>query len=252
LKKLSEHCWKALALSLIVVLCYSIGISEALGQSVGVKVGDWAKYDVKREGMPTAWQSYSETEWIRVEVQNVSGTDVTLIETRRLSDGSEENRTHKGDVGNSDSVYIYIIPANLDTGDDILYCGLDKRRINSTVSKSYDKAVRDANQITLSATVPHFTDYLHTISEFLWDKSTGMLLETRFETYLVGYENTSRSLLRLEIVETNLWKIESRVLLGWQQLGLAAAGLFVAAGTTAIICSRSLRNRNTTKEARRK
>jgi len=244
LKKLSELCWKTFVLSSIVVLCYSLGINEAFGQSVGVKVGDWASYDIKREGEPTVWISpFNRAEWVRVEVQDVSGTNVTLLEIVRLSDGAELNRTHNGNV-DSRSVYLYIISANLSVGDEYFFLSrIDKLPINATVSRTYGNVVRDANQVTWSNTIPYFEDELHYIYEIFWDKNTGLLLDLKLESYFVGYENRSTSLFELRIAETNLWKMELSTLSIWQQIGLALAGLFVSTGISIAIFNRSLKSK---------
>jgi len=255
LRKLVRWSWKAVFLLSIVAVFSPAIVSGVFGRSVGVKAGDWVKYEVKCGGQSgQAWlPTYRDAEWVKREVQKVTDSKMTILETFHFPDGSEFRKgPYDWDVNDVDSLMGDIIPANLSVGDEISIWSLGKLRIDATTSRNYGQAERDTNHATWSTTMPYFIYEMHCYDEFLWDKKTGFLLEWTFETYLVGYENTTRSVLSFGIVETNLWEMKRSDRSNLQQFGLAFAGLFVAATVTVVAYRKSSKSQNAAKEGNSK
>lgn len=249
---------------LIFLLTFLLNASTAfpptLGQdvnkanSVGVKVGDWVKYDVFCAGEPFLWDSpllyYDpvEVDWVKVEVLSVSGSNVTVRETVHCFDGRERNSTltispylTRMTFGGSG----YIIPANYGPGDMVGFAHIwvtygDWRDVeltlNDTVSRSYGGVTKEVNVVQWSHLYP-YDPYIYNFSyEFCWDKSTGFLLEKTFQAYALGYGNASMSTVKLEIADTNMWEMKTAQPFWSQSWPWAIIGLVgtTAAGATVI------------------
>jgi len=219
---------------------------------VGVKVGDWVKYDVKRIGPePAAWTPppMGRAVWVKVEVQNVSGTVVTISETILLSDGNQTSREISEDLQEASSAGFtyYILPANLHAGDiigeRIVFVAADnsdykwvKLTVNATVSRSYGGSTREVNMLNYSFLMP-FIEYMNNYSaEYYWDRESGFMLERTWQTYYLEIENAiPMSTLQLKISDTNMWKMETEdesiwnPLWPWVVIGFA---LIVVGGAT--------------------
>jgi hypothetical protein len=218
---------------------------------IGVKTGDWVRYDVICIGEPFLWNSpllyYDpvEVNWVKAEVLSISGSNITVRQTIYCFDGRERNSTFViplldltktmrsfGDVG-------YIIPANYDLGDIVGFAHiwltdgnwLDvPLRLNDTVSRSYGGVIKEANVVRWSHLYPYF-EYIYNFSyEICWDKSTGFLLEKTVQAYALGYENISVSAVKLKIEDTSMWVMETTQSSWSQQWPWAVVGLV---GTTA-------------------
>jgi hypothetical protein len=129
----------------------------AKGDLVGVRVGDWVKYDVKRVGGSTVWNPppMERAVWVKVEVLNVSSTVIEARETMQLTNGSQKTRILTWDL--QDTTFAgftyYILPANLNAGDKIgeriVFVAVDNSSyewvelvINATISRNYGDSTR--------------------------------------------------------------------------------------------------------------
>lgn len=227
---------------------------------VGVKVGDWVKYNVIRTGQSIAWvpPPMEKAVWVKVEVQNVSDTTVVIHETIYLLDGSSNTRTFSLDLRKEIRFGSYILAANLNKGDKILadrvvainsthLKRVKELSVNATVSRSYDGLTREVNLLKWSYLMPFFQSMYNFTEEYYWDKKTGFLLERIWQVYTLGYKNASLSTLQLKIAETNIWKMETGDKSMWNQLWPWVAicfGLAVVAGATIFMrLPRNLRRR---------
>ena len=231
--------------------------AEAGYDLVGIKVGDWVKYNVRKVGQPGIWvppfeRTVSE---IKVEVQSVSGTAVTMGETadektHLLSEELQNTKSH--------GYTYYIIAANLSAGDqigelralkDTNYNWVDSTlSINATVSRDYGGVNREVNLLRCSYLLPVYEYIFNFSQEHYWDKETGFLLERTWKQYALGYwkgsgknatwsalpKNETWSMLQLEIADTNMWKMEMAPAFWseWRLLaisGVAATAIFAAA-----------------------
>lgn len=246
--------------TLILILLFSTALMDALAleqnttedNSVGIGVGDWVKYRVNRLGPdPTAWTPsvMKKAVSVKVEVQNVSSTVVTIRETIYLTDGTQTSREISEDLQKTMSYGFthYILPTNLNAGDKIgeriVFVATDDSdykevalTINATVSRSYGGLTREVNMLKYSFLMPFF-EYMNNYSaEYYWDRESGFMLEKTWQTYYLELGNaTPMSTLQLKISDTNMWKMEIGHESTWNQLWpWAAVGLVLAvvAGTT--------------------
>jgi len=212
---------------LILVFASSTAIVSGSGQ-FGVSVGDWVKYRVIRLGHETAWTDHHD--WVKIEVLNVSGTSVTIVETLYYPNGETFNRTESADF--------YIQPANLTIGDEAFSKTYRYPWLNNTIhisqitSRAYGGESREACLAEFSYSQPYFRYMLDVHEEYWWDKATGVLLEETFETTFQGYGNASKSTESLVAEETNLWETHGppSPLLQLAFLGIISAILVGAVG----------------------
>jgi len=240
----------ALLLSLLIVFPMVLGRNTAKADSVGVKVGDWVKYNVISFGIPEQWEVlYDEAVWIKVEVQNVSATNVTVRETRHLQDGRDRVRTISWDLQGQDTAPIqfdppFIISANSGSGDVVEQCDIwitsgnwvnVELTLNDTVPRSYGGVTREVSVLEFSQCLPYFPYIANFTHKCYWDKETGFLLERIDQRTFLGYEETSTlDKVKLEIADTNMWEMETQPF--WSQSRMwAVVGLIATTATGATV-----------------
>ncbi len=164
---------------------------------VGVKTGDWVKYEVLGE-LP----QIADYEWVLLEVQDVSGTEITVLATVHHIDGGEETNTLTWDV--ETGIEPWIIPANLNTGDSFSL-GYKAVNVNDTLTLTYAGANRAVNLL-------HLVEYdENTEMTAYWDQTTGFLLEL----FLVNSSPGESWSGGYKVLETNLWSPVSVLELTW-------------------------------------
>ena len=222
-------------LGLLIVFPLVLGQNTAEADLVGVKVGDWVKYKVISTGAPTIGDLYDRALWIKVEVQNVSTTNVTVRETRHLQDGRDRVRTISWNLQGPDTVPTHFIPpivisANLGPGDVVEQCDVwitygnwinVELTLNDTALRSYGGVTREVNVLEFSQCLPYFEYTANLTHKCYWDKEIGFLLERIEQMTFLGYEETSVSIVRLEIADTNMWEMETEESFSWQPLAVA-------------------------------
>lgn len=171
---------------------------SALNIEVGIKVGDWVKYEVLGNVPQIA-----DYEWVMLEVQDVSGTEITMSATVHYRGGGEETNTLTWDVETGREPWI--IPANLNV-DDVFSFGYNTVSVNDTLTLPYAGASRAVNLL-------HLTKYdEYTEMTAYWDQATGFLLELSLinsspgESWSGGYK----------AIETNLWLSTPVLKLAWE------------------------------------
>jgi len=163
-----------------------IPISGA-NSSTGVNVGGWMKYEVVGT-IPYL----SDYDWVRLEIQNVNVTEITILATIRYKNGAEETNTLSWDIETGRE--LWIIPANLNKGDPFPF-RYNTAVINDTLTQTYAGASRTVNLLNLS----RYEEYTELTA--YWDQATGFLLELSLnyssptESWTGGYK----------AIETNMW-----------------------------------------------
>ena len=183
-------------------------VSVAIAQSIGVKEGDWAKYNVEVE-VPEELQEYIDDfevidwEWSNLEVKSVSDETATLEGTIHYINGTEETTTFEDAREEG-----FLIEANQGAGYDEfevplsgIFGGL---YINGTIQRTYANISRDVNYIDVSVT----EDITTTTMKAYWDKQTGFLCEMSILMSFEVLEETYDISILLKMTETNMWKIE--------------------------------------------
>jgi len=239
-----------LLLSTVVVLSAFVTAGSCQSNSeykFGVKAGDWIKYTVKCSGdpylwnMPLTYDSPIDVKWIRVEVLSLSDSNVTVRETIHCFDGAEHNRTII--ISPAKPMYPsvrYIIPANVNIGyklpvsltlPDIAtneFKKVNELSINETGIRSYGGVARQVNVLKWSWLYIDFGNVRNLTETYVWDRATGFLLEKKWQSYFLGYENLTSS-VSVRIVDTNLWHMEKGTQSIWNQICLWAIASCIAA-----------------------
>src|SRR4030065_2254583 len=111
--------------------------------TVGVKAGDWVKYQGNASGIePEEFLDLSQMEWMKGEVLSVSGTTVTVQMTAHYKNGSDAVQKLVGDVASaSGNLTFMIMPAGLKKGDALPLAMFDLGQtdlvINNTLTRTY-------------------------------------------------------------------------------------------------------------------
>jgi len=192
-----------------------------LARNVGVKVGDWAKYDVifhYSTDDPNPPISPPPTEVVDIEyllltIVSVTGMNVTFEATIHLRNGTEVSSVSWLDVSSGQTYYGLtmstgpLIAANLTAGDKV-YLNPYSPTINSTVMCVYAGLEREVNCLILmvNATGP-YGYWMVGEYEICWDRASGILDELRMNVEYIDIAEGYRTqmLYRVVITETNIW-----------------------------------------------
>lgn len=195
---------------LITITFSSSFVSVAVAQSIGVKEGDWTKYNVEVE-ISEELQEYIDDddfevigwEWHKLEVKSISDETATLEGTIHYINGTEETTTFEDAREEG-----FLIEANQGAGYDEfevplsgIFGGL---YINGTVQRTYANVTREVNYVDVSVTEGLTT----TTMKLYWDKKTGFLCEMSILMSFEELEETYDITILLKMTETNMWKIE--------------------------------------------
>jgi hypothetical protein len=187
-------------------------LAQAVDYTVGVKSGDWIKYGqftVNWTGNgtePSYITDEKKIDWARIDVENVSGTTVTLNVTTHYNNGTLTNQSDTEDVANKGMTGFFLIASNLKSGDRITN-GTISPIVNQTTTGTYAGATRNVNLVNTTT-----TGYgnLTLTSRICWDQSTGIMVEAY--TKAPGYESPSADEnpsgymeMSIKATETNMW-----------------------------------------------
>jgi len=183
---------KCILLGVFLILATHFTSIHAAANNVGVDEGDWLIYEVDStwtgSGPEPDWASLARIKW---EVQDVTGTVVTLLNTFQYKDGSEDSKELSFDV--AEMREMIIISAGLEKGD----ASLNGMPLNDTVTRVYAGAYRSVNLLKPS---PSYEDLNHTFF-WCWDQETGSLLEVSMN--VTSPAEAGR--FRFRVIDTNMW-----------------------------------------------
>jgi parallel beta-helix repeat protein len=176
----------------------SVSATEYL---VGVKVGDWVKYG-DFVGIGQGTELMNQTDWMKVEVVEVSGKDVTLHASGKYKNGSDTQESgmivnvETGIInGSSSSMGIgFLISANLQQGDALVMGS--PYNINKTETRTYLGVSRSVNILELIMSESGF--YYECL--LIWDRASGMLLEIKME---ITASITMK--MSFDVIDTNIF-----------------------------------------------
>ena len=186
---------KAFILIALVLLIFTVPAYAA----IGVKKGDWAKYRIEAD-IPeetTGYEEFEELEWVKVEVESISGTLVTLKATIHYKNGTEHEETMSGTEATG-----FIIEADLGEGDPVAapMFGMSLY-INGSKRQTYAGASREVNYVDIDLEEMGMTmDF-----EAYWDKATGILCEMLMSMSGELLGQTLEMSMSFQMTETNLW-----------------------------------------------
>jgi hypothetical protein len=158
---------------------------------VGVKAGDWTKYDYTISGWP-AGELYPE--WMKLEFLSVEGTTANVRATMHMSDGTEQSDTVPVDLseggGEAFELSGFVIPLNLTTGDYFYMSGFGNTAIEGETTRTYAGANRTVVYASFSQYGGQFAYY--------WDKLSGVMVESSG-----AYADIA---VTCKTTETNMWE----------------------------------------------
>jgi hypothetical protein len=202
-----------LLLVMLLTLLVSIMPVSAGNGAVGVKAGDWAKYGeisvkwvlFQSKPTPQSLVDWNSTEWVKIEVQSVSGTNINAVQTNHFKNGTENTETHTWNMTDRTRFLhspryapdIFVIEANLSNGDLI---NIESLTLTDTVSRKYAGRIREVNQMNTTFGQGH--EIIVTVNAY-WDKTTGILCELNETRVGVGAAVLTTT---MKIIETNLWQ----------------------------------------------
>ena len=166
---------------LLIAFCFIsvFGFSVFAQVNVGLNQGDWVEYDVTYTGSPP--ESYPEK--LRIGVQTIEGTSITVEIKRGLLNGTQDSKTVTFDL-ESGALDLIIIPANLGAGDEIYHEDMGNFTLEGVSNSNFIGVARDGVYANVVQT------------EFSWDRSTGILVE--------AYSTTDTFTETLQAVSTNI------------------------------------------------
>ena len=208
---------------------------RAENYTVGVKSGDWMKYGqftVTWNGTGTEPSYVTEEkklDWVRVDVENVSGTTVTLNFTIHYNNGTQTPQTMNVDVASSSMNGYFLIASNLKSGDNIT-SEASSSTINQTTTGTYAGATRNVNLLESTTVFQNQT----TTSKTYWDQSTGIMVEAYAETPSYGYPGAYISVL-IKATETNMWNADLIGTIASNLIYIIAAAIIMIVAVVAVV-----------------
>jgi len=200
---------KTVLLTLVsVFLLSAMVVTSVVAQPriVGVTVDDWFKYgdttfswssnDPNATWPPTGyemeWMEWlNETEWMRVSVEDVSGTNITFQATLYFKNGTDIIRSGWTDIDTGDSsndtaetmnMGLCTIPANLDANDTIYASSPYLLNITEAIVRTYPDIVRETNHLNMTFEYSQDESDVFMSANYYWDQSTGVLVELYVES----------------------------------------------------------------------
>jgi hypothetical protein len=215
----------AILLVVIIILAFVIFLGSQSGQVVpGVKEGDEFIYDVKgfwsssdpNATMQETFLQLNATEWFKVTVTGVSGSEVLINTTWRFTNKTE--LTGQGTVNVETGIcyptngFYGIYAANLQVNDRLRPLGPDYSTVNQTSTRDYASGTRETNTVSLilsyynaddadDSTISTWTEYINTH----FDRQTGILVELRDTNMYTNPQQTLTIVWALK--ESNVWTI---------------------------------------------
>jgi hypothetical protein len=201
--------------SLLILLCFIVtGMTIVQAQAVvGVSQGDVFEYDMVSywnplfTGTPPAeLLELNRTEWIRVTVTGVSGSQISTRTTTRYLNGTEISSDGVCDIetGVTEGGPPFI-GANLGVSDSVTpSADSDPWYVNETVTRTYKDGSRETNHLNLEYTGSSADGGdLSSVYDYYFDKSTGVLVE--YNTEFSQSELTT--ITRSKLVSSSVWVV---------------------------------------------
>ncbi|HTY75423.1 MAG TPA: hypothetical protein VMD05_07650 [Candidatus Nanoarchaeia archaeon] len=171
----------------------------------GVTVSEYVKYG-NFVGSGQSVEAFSDYDWLKLQITNVSGSEITLFSTGQFKNGTSipGNGTHAvwdisaGTQNGVPSTQGPIIAANLNQGDSI---PPNTYYINQTNTAEFLGVSRSVNVLYVLVSTP---DY-NTSTSYVYDRASGMLLESTSQTITQAQPTPVVSSYAYSIIETNIF-----------------------------------------------
>lgn len=197
---------KTATLAILVASVVLPTLVRAVDYNVGVKVGDWIKYGqftVTWSGNGTEPEYITDmkkADWMRLDVENVSGTTINLNMTAHYNNGTQTPQNASVDITGDTGMSGYLlIASNLKTGDNVTNRA-NSPTINQTTTGIYAGASRNVNLLEATSVFQNQTATM----KIYWDQSTGVMVETYNK--MPDYSNLGAYIeISVKAKETNMW-----------------------------------------------
>jgi hypothetical protein len=199
---------KAVFIGLVVTLLLSVVQSSFAAYTVGVKPGDWMKYNVTLSWTGTEpdtsnFGELGEAEYMKGEILFVDGSSVTAKMSMHMTNGSDLEQTLVGNVATgSGNLTIFIIPSGMQEGDNFPSMMFGDQTttltVTNTESRTYCGTSRTVNIYSLTA--PSTNGFSASIAAN-WDQATGVLVELSMQMSMTGQS----MVMKVLATETNMW-----------------------------------------------
>jgi len=201
--------------SACLILIASTASIQATTYTPSVSTGQWIKYgnvqsSTNQTGVP---EDFDQTDWMKLEVTDVTGKNVTLHLTGKYKNGTDvdemgmnvnvETGWVNGSFGN-----IILIAGNLQENDVLPLIPLgtlspttDSMKINKTETRTYLGSSRTVNIVNLTMSLLGLLDFQYLA---IYDKPSGLLLEMNMSTASSLYPS-SNSQMSFSVTDTNVF-----------------------------------------------
>jgi hypothetical protein len=178
----------------------------AVNYNPGVTVGQYVKYGhFSASGI--GFESFNDYDFLKLQVTSVSGKEVSLLSTGQFKNGtalpgngtSAVLNIETGTQDGTPSTQGPIIAANLNLGDAIP--PPNTYLVNATEDRPYLGVSRTVNILNVTVSTP---DYNSTLS-YIYDKTTGFLLESSTQTTTQSEPEPVTSAYSYSVIETNIF-----------------------------------------------
>ncbi len=176
------------AVTVSAVLFVSLLVLASAQLTVGVKKGDWIEYQVTFTGTPSPDHSITSA---RMEIINVQGMEIYVNIVSTYENGTEVSTNSTLNLQTGQLIDNFIIPANLNTGDQFYDSNVGNITINNTQQRTYAGATRTVV----------FANSLN--NTYIWDQATGISVE--------GTSTASEYTMHSLAISTNIWQTQSNV-----------------------------------------
>ncbi len=190
----------------VVILIASVLPVFAIQYTPGVIAGQYLKYG-NFAGSGPGFEAFNDYGFLNLQVLSVSGKEVTLLSTSQFKNGTALPGNNTTDVWNIETgtdngtpnTQGKIIAANLNQGDAIP--PPNTYSVNETVDRTYLGTTRSVN--ILNVTI--FTSDYNTTTNYVYDKLSGMLLESSSTTSTQAQPQPIISTYSYSLVQTNIF-----------------------------------------------
>lgn len=176
------------AVTVSAVLFVTLIVLASAQLTVGVKKGDWIEYQVTFTGTPSPDHSITSA---RMEIINVQGMEIYVNIVSTYENGTEVSTNSTLNLQTGQLIDNFIIPANLNTGDQFYDSNVGNITINNTQQRTYAGATRTVV----------FANSLN--NTYIWDQATGISVE--------GTSTASEYTMHSLAISTNIWQTQSNV-----------------------------------------
>jgi hypothetical protein len=211
---------------LIVIIVAAIAIVFASQDSVkpvtvGLNVGDTFTYSLKGTSslglgatLPTYFNQYNDTDYYKITVSDVNGSQVSLIEEWKFLNGTKVDNQQTIDLSNGNKSnmdgFWAVYASNLKVNDLLRPNGFDGVKVNMTDTQMYADSLRTRAFFSMDneffdATDPTHNTFRYDYISVYFDQQTGMLdTLTNYQEY-----NNPQMVLIItwKLISSSVWEV---------------------------------------------